>query len=117
MTSDLLFEELGVPRKRRLREMALSRRQREAQMFAYRKKMPDLVHFHASFRSKVSRYYFVWSTKTGDHLSSVPDSLRSLLRSSISSAGRSCGRSHRTASKQRIAPKKSRLRNCSKPSS
>jgi hypothetical protein len=28
--------------------MALSRRLREAQMFAYRKKMPDLVHFHAS---------------------------------------------------------------------
>jgi len=48
MTSELLFEELDCPRKRRLRDMALSRRLREAQMFAYRKKMPDLVHFHAS---------------------------------------------------------------------
>jgi hypothetical protein len=28
--------------------MALSRRLREAQMFGYRKKMTDLVQFHAS---------------------------------------------------------------------
>ena len=47
VTSELPFEELDCPRKRRLCDMALSRRLREAQMFAYRKKMPDLVHFHA----------------------------------------------------------------------
>jgi hypothetical protein len=48
MTSELLFEELDCGRKRGLRDMALSRRLREAQMFAHREKIPDLVHFHAS---------------------------------------------------------------------
>ena len=48
VTSELLFQELDCPRQRRLGHVAFSGRLREAQMLAYRNRVPDLVHFHGA---------------------------------------------------------------------
>jgi hypothetical protein len=56
VSSELFFEELNRPRQRGLGHVTPSGCLCEAQMLAYRKKIPDLVHFHAFYL--LQRRYF-----------------------------------------------------------
>jgi hypothetical protein len=80
--TELGFQKLDRARKRRLCDMALPRRLREVQLLADRKKISDLMDFHAPWL-----HYFEFSVAVDDHASSVPDWIRDPQRSTMSAAG------------------------------
>jgi hypothetical protein len=82
IAAELLLQTLNGARKRRLCDMALPRRLREVQLLADRKKISDLMNFHAP-----RLRYFEFSVAVDDHASSVPDWIRDRQRSTISAAG------------------------------